>query len=183
MHTKLAHLTEGKLIKDYIFFIRGHKVMLDHDLAHLYGVPTKALNQAVKRNMKRFPDDFMFRLSKIEKEKVVTNCDHLQFLKFSPQLPYAFTEQGVAMLSSVLHSDRAIQINIAIMRAFVKLRELISTHKELAQKLAKLERKISNKFSEHDEEIQILFKLIKQLMSPSEIPPEKPKRQIGFHTS
>ena len=100
------------VIEKKILLIRGHKVMLDRDLAKLYGVATKALNQAVKRNIKRFPDDFMFRLIDSEKEELVTNCDHLKNLKFSSQLPYAFTEQGVAMLSSVLNSERAILVNM-----------------------------------------------------------------------
>lgn len=143
--------------------------MLDKDLARLYGVPTKVLNQAVKRNIKRFPEDFMFRLTRIEKEEVVTICDHLTSLKFSSQLPYAFTEQGVAMLSSVLHSERAIQVNIAVMRAFVKLRQILSTHKELAYKLSELEKRIEK----HDEEIKAIFDAIRQLMKPL---PEKPKR-------
>jgi len=147
--------------------------MLDRDLAELYGVSTKVLNQAVKRNAQRFPEDFMFKLTQSEKEKVVTICDHLQALKFSAQLPHAFTEQGVAMLSSVLNSERAIQVNIAIMRAFVKIRQFLSTHKELAKKLEKLEKKTAK----HDTEIQEIFEAIKQLMTP---PKQKRKPQIGF---
>ncbi|MBI1884056.1 MAG: ORF6N domain-containing protein [Chlamydiae bacterium] len=160
-------------IEQKILMIRGYRVMMDKDLARLYGVPTKVLNQAVKRNIERFPEDFMFRLSPTEKDKVVTNCDHLSSLKFSPQLPSAFTEQGVAMLSSVLRSERAVQVNIAIMRVFVKLREILSTHKDLAQKLSQLERKIEK----HDGEIHAIFEAIRQLMAV----PEKPKRKIGFH--
>ena len=147
--------------------------MLDRDLAKLYGVSTKALNQAVKRNIKRFPADFMFELTISEKERVVTNCDHLRALKFSYQLPYAFIEQGVAMLSSVLNSERAIQVNILIMRAFTKLREILLTHKELAVKIDVLEKK----YAEHDETIKGIFEAIKQLLEP---PPEKEKRIIGF---
>jgi len=156
-----------------ILFIRQTRVMLDQDLARLYGVSTKALNQAVKRNSDRFPSDFMFRLNKAEKDEVVTNCDHLQNLKFSPQLPYAFTDLGVAMLSSVLNSEKAIQMNIEIMRTFVKIRRFLSAHGELADKLRELEIKTGK----HDKEIQAIFEAIRKLM----IAPEKPKRQIGFH--
>lgn len=156
-----------------IVTIRGHRVMLDRDLAVLYQVLTKALNQAVKRNISRFPFDFMFQLTKKEKSEVVTNCDHLRDLKFSPKLPYAFTELGVAMLSSVLNSERSIQVNIYIMRAFVKVREVLSAHKELAGELQKLQ----NRVGKHDKEIQTIFEAIRELMRI----PEKPKRQIGFH--
>ncbi len=162
-----------EVIATRILEIRGKKVMLDRDLARLYGVSTKALNQTVKRNIKRFPADFMFELTISEKERVVTICDHLRALKFSYQLPYAFTEQGVAMLSSVLNSERAIQVNILIMRAFTKLREILLTHKELAVKIDALEKK----YAEHDETIKGIFEAIKQLLEP---PPEKEKRIIGF---
>ena len=122
-------------IERAILLIRGHKVMLDADLGRLYGVPTKALNQAVRRNKDRFPSDFMFRLSKNEKEEVVTNCDHLHKLKFSPVLPYAFTEHGAIMLANVLNSRRAIEVSVVVVRAFVRLRGVLASHKELAQKL------------------------------------------------
>ena len=161
-------------VQQYIFLIRGHKVMFSTQLAELYEVEPRALMQAVKRNIERFPEDFAFQLTLQE----VTNLKS-QFVTSNwggiRKLPYAFTEQGVAMLSSVLHSKKAIQMNIAIMRTFVKLRELISSHKELAQQLAKLE----NKISQHDEEIQTIFNVIKELMTV----PEKPKRKIGFHTN
>jgi len=117
-------------IEQAIFLIRRQKVMLDADLAILYGVPTKALNQAVKRNERRFPPDFMFRLTKKEKNELVTNCDRFERLKHSSALPHAFTEQGVAMLSSVLNSERAIDVNIEIIRAFVRLRQMLSAHKD-----------------------------------------------------
>jgi len=168
-------LVSEEVIERKIFMIRGHKVILDRDLAKLYGVPTKVLNQAVKRNIRRFPEDFMFQLTETEKEEVVTICDHLESLKFSPQLPYAFTEQGVAMLSSVLNSERAIQVNIAIMRAFVKLKQILSMNKELAHKLAELERKIGK----HDVDIQAIFEAIRRLAAPA---PVKPKPEIGFHS-
>jgi hypothetical protein len=163
-----------ELIERRIYFIRGQKVMLDSDLAELYQVPTFRLNEAVKRNLDRFPKDFMFQLSKDE----LTNW-RSQIAMSNPGVkmglrrpPYAFTEQGVAMLSSVLNSDRAIQVNIAIMRAFVKLREIMATHKDLAHKIEALERK----YGEHDQEIQVIFKAIKKLLEP----PTKPTRRIGF---
>jgi hypothetical protein len=134
-------------------------------------VSTKALNQAVKRNARRFPPDFMFRLTKKEKDELVTNCDRFQPLKHSSVSPRAFTEQGVAMLSSVLNSDRAIEVNIAIMRAFVHLRKMIASHKELAKKLKELEHHIKD----HDEKIQAIFEAIQQLITL----PEKSKK-IGF---
>ena len=134
-------------ITNKILFLRNEKVLLDRDLATLYGVSTKALNQAVKRNARRFPADFMFRLTKKEKTELVTNCDRFKTLKHSSVSPRAFTEQGVAMLSSVLKSHRAIEVNIAIMRAFVHLRKMIASHKELAKKLKELEHHISRAFS------------------------------------
>ena len=160
------------VIAHRIHIIRGMKVMLSSHLAELYGINTRTLNQAVKRNRKRFPGDFMFQLTIKEAEMLVSQSviPHRKF--YGGTLPYAFTEQGVAMLSSVLHSERAVQMNIAIMRTFVKLREILSTHKELAQKLAELEEKIS----QHDSEIQNLFDAIRQLMKPI----EKPKHPIGF---
>lgn len=168
----MKELIPHEAIEQRIFNIRGQKVMLDRDLAELYGVATKVLNQAVKRNIKRFPYDFMFKLTQPEKNELVTNCDRFRTLKHSTVTPYAFTEQGVAMLSTVLNSELAIQVNIAIMRTFVKLRQLSYTHKELAHKLNELERKIGK----HDEDIKIIFEAIHQLMTP----PEKPRRKIGF---
>jgi len=163
-----------EIIEQKIFMIRGHKVIFDRDLAMLYGVPTKVFNQAVKRNKQRFPKDFMFQLSKTElgnwRSQFVTSNSSAKMGLRRP--PYVFTEQGVAMLSSVLNSERAIQVNIAIMRAFVKLKEMLSTHKELAFKLRELERKIEK----HDEEITDIFNAIRQMM----IVEEKPKKQIGF---
>jgi len=154
------NLTAVEVIAGKILEIRGKRVMLDRDLAKLYGVSTKTLNQAVKRNIHRFPDDFMFRLTDVEKDKVVTICDHLKALKFSYQLPYVFTEQGVAMLSSVLNSERAIKVNIQIMRAFVKLRYILSAHKEFEIKLRELEKKLQT----HDADIQRIFEVIRLLM-------------------
>jgi len=156
-----------------ILEIRGKKVMLDKDLALLYGVQTKVLIQAVNRNKNRFPEDFMFQLKKQEFENLRS-----QFVTSSwggrRYLPYAFTEQGVAMLSSVLNSDRAIQVNILIMRAFVKIKEILLTHKDLTRKIEVLE----SQYADHDYKIKIIFETIKKLLEPPLVP-EKPK--IGFH--
>ena len=146
--------------------------MLDIDLAELYGVMTGTLNQAVKRNKKRFPEDFMFQLSKEERDEVITNCDSPKKLRFSPSLPYAFTEQGVAMLSSVLNSERAINVNIQIIRTFTKLREMIESNKDLKEKMEDLEKK-------YDKQFHIVFDAIKRLIEPD----IKPKRKIGFYVA
>jgi hypothetical protein len=166
-----SDLVPVEVIERRIYLIRGEKVMLDADLADLYGVSTKAFNQAVKRNPDRFPADFMFQLNKDEVEnsrsQIVTSS-----WGGRRYLPYAFTEHGVSMLSSVLNSDRAVKVNIAIMRAFVKLREIMATHKDLAHKIEALERK----YAKHDQQIQIVFDAIKRLLEP----PVSPKRRIGF---
>ena len=167
------HLIE--LVERRILLIRGHKVMLDSDLAELYGVPTKVFNQAVRRNIERFPEDFMFELSwkeakELSRSQFVTSKEGRGGRRY---LHYAFTEQGVAMLSSVLNSDRAIQVNIVIMRAFVKLKQVLATHRTLARKLAELEHRLEG----HDQEIRSLFGAIRQLMAP----PARPRRRIGFH--
>ncbi len=159
-------------IQQRIFLIRGHKVMLSPTLAELYGVEVRALIQAVKRNRERFPEDFMFQLTDDEFKNLKSQIVISSWGGARRANPYAFTEQGVAMLSSVLRSRQAIQVNIAVMRAFVKLREVLSTHKELAQKLDQLERKIEK----HDVEIRSIFQAIRQLMMPS----EKTKPKIGF---
>ena len=156
-------------IERRIMLVRGHKVMLDADLAELYGVKTKALNQAVKRNPDRFPPDFAFRLTRDEKEEVVTNCDHLRKLKFSSTLPSAFTEHGALMLASVLNSDRAVEVSVFVVRAFVKLREMLASNQELARRLGQMEQK-------YDARFKIVFDAIRELMKP----PEKPRRAIGF---
>ena len=119
---------------------------LDADLAALYGIPTKALKQAVKRNFDRFPPDFMFELTEKEKTEVVTNCDHLAKLKFSPYLPYAFTEHGALMLANVLNSPKAVQVSVQIVRTFIRLREILATHKDLARKLEEMEKKYDQQF-------------------------------------
>ena len=159
-------------IQQSILLIRGKKVMLDTDLARLYGVPTKRLNEQVKRNRDRFPQDFMFQLSAEEKTEVVAKCDHLASLKFSPTHPYAFTEHGAIMLAAVLNTPRAIEVSVFVVRAFVKLREILTTHKALAHKLAELESKIET----HDEAIRSLVSAIRQLMAP----PAVGQKKIGF---
>ncbi len=162
----------AEVIEQKIYLIRGQKVMISMNLAGLYGIETRALNQAVKRNIQRFPEDFMFQLTETEAERLVSQNVIPHRKHFGGSLPYAFTEQGVAMLSSILNSEQAIKINIAIMRAFVKLREFLSSNKELAAKLSLLEKKIEK----HDEEIKAIFGAIRQLMAP----PETKRRKIGF---
>jgi len=162
-------------IERSILMIRGQKVMLDRDLAQLYGVETRALNQAVRRNIDRFPEDFMFRLTREEIMRIsqfVISSVHprVKTLKFSKNV-MAFTEHGVAMLSSVLNSPRAVQVNIQIMRTFAKLREIISLNKDLARRLDELEKK-------YDVQFKIVFDAIRQLMAPPE--PETLKKRIGF---
>jgi hypothetical protein len=178
-----------------ILVIRGHKVLLDTQLASFYGVETKALNQAVKRNRERFPEDFMFRLSDEETEdwrSQIVTPNSAKEVPLRPQvvtlkrgrgqhrkyLPYAFTEQGVAMLSSVLRSPRAVGVNIQIMRAFVRLRQLLSVHKDLAERLTKLEAQMRGRDHTVAQQFQKVFSLLDQLFNPP-CPPRKP---IGFHT-
>ena len=158
-------------IARHIYEIRGQRVMLSEDLAALYGVENRALIQAVKRNSERFPEDFMFQLSREESDSlrsqiVILKPGRGQHRKY---LPYAFTEQGVAMLSSVLHSERAAQVNVAIMRAFVQLRGMLASHAELSRKLSALERK-------YDAQFKVVFEAIRELMEP----PKKERRKIGF---
>ncbi len=162
-------------IQRAIYLVRQEKVMLDRDLALLYGVTTGNLNKAVKRNLDRFPADFMFQLSAEEAEALRFQSGSLKRGQHSKYLPYAFTEQGVAMLSSVLRSQRAVQVNVAIMRAFVQLRRVLGSHAELARKLAELEKRIAGQ----DDAIRSLFEAIRQLMNPAL--PNRPQREIGFH--
>lgn len=158
-------------VEQSIYLIRGHKVMLDRDLAGLYGVETRALNQAVKRNAERFPDDFMFELTREEVMRIsqIVISSETPDIKYSKRV-LAFTEQGVAMLSGVLKSPRAVEVNIAIMRTFVKLRRMLESSEELSRKLAELE-------SRYDEQFRVVFEAINELM----IPPEPKKNPIGFH--
>ncbi len=162
-----------EVIARRIYLIRGHKVMLSTHLAELYEVQPRVLVQAVKRNLDRFPEDFMFQLSRQEFADLKSPFVTSSWGGLRRATPYAFTQEGVAMLSSVLNSRRAVQVNIAIMRAFVKLREIMAGHKDLAQKIEALERK----YKDHDEEIQVIFKAIKRLLEP---PAPAPKRRIGF---
>ncbi len=155
-----------------ILELRGHRVILDTDLAHLFGVPTKRLNEQIKRNPDRFPADFMFQLTQPERDKVVANCDHLKNLKFSPTLPYAFTEHGAIMAANVLNRPSAIAASVFIVRAFVKLREALASHADLSAKLATLEQK-------YDHQFKVVFDAIRQLMTP---PSDPPKPRIGFST-
>lgn len=172
-------LVPTELIAQSILVIRGQKVMIDADLAALYGVATKRLNEQVKRNLDRFPADFMFQLSQPEKDEVVANCDHLAKLKFSKSLPFAFTEHGALMAASVLNTPRAVEVSVYVVRAFVALRELLTSNKELALKLAELESRIERKLETHDQAIAGLIDAIRELMRP---PEPKKKRPIGFVT-
>lgn len=155
-------------IQSLIYLLRGQKVMLDRDLAELYGVETRVLNQAVRRNMKRFPSDFMFTLTREEIRNIsqIVICSEIKHARNV----FAFTEQGVAMLSSILNGERAIEVNIAIMRTFVQLRRMLASNADLARKLAKSEKK-------YDAQFKVVFEAIRQLMTP----PERLRKQIGFH--
>ncbi len=162
-----------EVVERKIYFIRGQKVMRDSDLAHLYQVQTKALNLAVKRNVTRFPDDFMFQLTKEEDESLRFQSETSNRGRGGRRyLPYVFTEHGVAMLSSVLGSERAVQMNIVVIRAFIKLREILATHHDLAQRLENLERK----YEGHDNELGAVFEALRKLVST----PDPTKRQIRF---
>ncbi|MEK6743308.1 MAG: ORF6N domain-containing protein [Nitrospirota bacterium] len=167
----MKSLVPIEVIEKKILLISGKKVMLDSDLAALYNVTTKRLNEQVRRNVKRFPTDFMYQLSEEELESLRSHFATLKAGrgKHRKYMPYVFTEQGIAMLSGVLNSDRAIEVNIQIMRTFVKLRELMTTHKDLARKLSDLEKK-------YDGQFQIVFEAIRQIIEVE----EKPKRKIGF---
>ncbi len=156
-----------------IRFVREERVLLDFDLARLYGVSTGNLNKAVRRNRDRFPADFMFQLTAEETKSLIFQIGISKGQGGRRHFPYAFTEQGVAMLSSVLNSERAVKVNIAIIRAFVKLRQALETNRELAHKFSELEKRVGK----YDEEIGAMLEAIRQLMAPS----EKPRREIGFH--
>lgn len=171
IHRQTTLLVPQEVIESKILFIRGKKVMLDRDLAKLYKVATKRLNEQVKRNRDRFPEDFMFQLTPREfenwKSQFATSNSEKMGLR---RKPYAFTEQGVAMLSSVLNSKMAIQVNIQIMRTFTKLKEILLTHKDLQKKIDDMEK-------EYDQQFKAVFEIIRELLTP----PEKPKSKIGFH--
>lgn len=156
-------------IEERILLIRGYKVIIDSDLACLFGVSTKRLNEQVKRNRERFPEDFMFQLTPGEKAQVVANCDHLLKLKFSPALPCVFTEYGAIMAANVVNSPQAVHASIAVVRAFARLRDMILANGALSRKLAELEKK-------YDRQFKAVFDAIRGLMSP----PAAPQKQIGF---
>ena len=169
-----ASLVQTERVEKLILIIRGHKVLLDSDLAVLYGVETKVLNQAVRRNRDRFPSDFMFQLTadevaELNRSQIVTGPQKHRDPRFRP---YAFSEQGVAMLSSVLRSKQAVAVNIEIMRAFVRLREMLASNRAISEKLVELERHVAT----HDRQIHTIFEAIRQLISP----PKTEQRQIGF---
>jgi hypothetical protein len=172
----MKELVPQEVVERRILVIRGQKVMLDRDLAKLYGIQTGRLNEQVSRNLGRFPEDFMFQLTKEEFENwisqfAISNQDKMGLRR----RPYAFTEHGILMLSSVLNSERAVQVNIAIMRAFVKLKQAFDTHKELAEKLKELEGEVGK----HNKLIIEIFEIIKQL-TPLPLPPPRPERPLGF---
>jgi phage regulator Rha-like protein len=168
------NIIHDDVIVNKIYYIRGEKVMLDRDLSELYGVSTGRLNEQVKRNISRFPEDFMFRLTKTEFQNLISQ-NATSSWGGTRKLLYVFTEQGVAMLSSVLNSDRAIQVNIQIIKVYTKMRQFLATHKDILLKLEQLERKTDS----HDEKINLIFEYIKQLIRPK---PE-PKKQIGYKIS
>lgn len=161
-------------IEPRILLIRGRRVLLDADLAKLYGTSTKALNQAVKRNAKRFPSEFVFVLSAVEKNEVIETFAHLRRLKYSSSLPFAFTEHGAIMAATVLNTASAIETSLFIVRAFLKLRETLALHRELSAKLTELERKVGA----HDEAINALIDTIRQMMAPLNT---DTRHRIGFH--
>lgn len=172
----MSELIPIQIIENKIFIIRGIKVMIDRDLADLYEIQTFRLNEAVKRNIKRFPDDFMFKLTNDESQELIANCDRFKTLKHSSSAPYAFTEQGVAMLSSVLNSEKAVTVNIQIMRAFIKLRELALTNKDFTQRLDEIEHRFIQYAKDMNVNIEDIYKQLNYLADIT-----KPS-QIGFNT-
>jgi hypothetical protein len=173
-------LTTVSNITSTIRTVRGQKVLLDEDLGRIYGVPTKAMNQAVKRNLKRFPGDFMFQLTRKEfenlKSQFVTSSSHGGRRK----LPFAFTENGAIMAANVLNSPEAVRMSVFVVRAFVKMRELLGGTKELARQLADLERKLTARLDGHEVAIVDVLRRVMDILDPPSLP-EPPKRQIGFH--
>ncbi len=170
----MSTIVPVEVIAEKIFEIQGQKVMIDADLAKLYGVPTKRLNEAVKRNARRFPEDLMFQLSAKEWDELVAICDRFTNMKHSSVLPHAFTEAGVAMLSSVLNSETAIQINLQIVRAFIRLRRMLIDHDALRLAIEGLERRVGK----NERDIQLALKAIQSILTPPD--PPKPKIKIGF---
>lgn len=170
--TKSLVKIPDEIIINKIIVLRDKKVMIDRDLAQLYGVTTKRLNEQVKRNLKRFPDDFMFQITREEKEEIILQFEHLSALKFSPSLPYVFTEHGAVMLASVLNSDKAIEVNIQIVRVFTQIRQMLADNTELRLEIEKIRKKLDN----HDKNIEVVFKYLDELLEKK----EKPRKQIGY---
>ncbi len=170
--TKRVVKHKGRL-EGLILLIREERVLLDADLAAIYGVSTKALNQAVKRNVERFPTDFMFQLSDVEKQEVVTNCDHLSRLKYSKVCPYAFTEHGALMVANVLCSEEAVKMSLYVVRAFIKQRKLLTMQSDILKTLAQMDAKLLR----HDEALRVIWQELQPLLVPTSV---SPKRQIGF---
>lgn len=173
VYRKADAMKRSKPIESLILTIRGRKVMIDADLADLYGVPTKALNQAIKRNADRFPEDFLFQLTKEEKTEVVTNCDHLARLKFSPKLPIAFTEHGAIMAATVLNSPPAVKMSVYVVRAFIQMREHLAANAAILKRLAEIDKTLL----EHDHALGAIWHKLQPLLQP---PPDPPKRRLGF---
>lgn len=173
MPTQTTPVMPVSNIANQILLIRGHRVLLDSDLAALYGVTTKRLNEQVKRNIERFPADFMFQLMSEEKSEVVANCDHLRKVKFSNKNPHVFTEHGAIMAASVLNTPQAIEVSVLVVRTFVKIRQMVATNKEFRHRLTELEDRLDG----HDETLRELIVAIRQLMEP---PAPKKKHPIGF---
>ncbi|HEY5042049.1 MAG TPA: ORF6N domain-containing protein [Verrucomicrobiae bacterium] len=163
-----------KPLESLILTIRGSKVLLDLDLAEIYGVPTKRLNEQVKRNADRFPEDFYFQLNAREKAEVVANCDHLVRLKFSPKLPFAFTEHGAIMAAIVLNSPQAVTMSVYVVRAFLQMREHLAANAAILKRLAEIDRTLL----EHDHALRAIWTKLQPLLAP---PPESPRQRIGFN--
>jgi ORF6N domain len=172
--TETIQVTPLERIESRIIVLRGLRVLIDKDIADLYGVTTKRLNEQTKRNGMRFPEDFMFQLTSAEKQEVVAKCDHLSTLKFSPKLPYAFTEHGAIQAANVISSKIAVEMSIQVVRAFIRLRQLVINHKAISSKLTQIE----NRLGAHDEQIAALLEAIRELATP--ITPAG-RRKIGYH--
>ncbi|WP_309641210.1 ORF6N domain-containing protein [Flavobacterium sp.] len=167
-------IVPNEIILSKILFIRNQKIMIDSDLAELFGVPTKRLNEQVKRNSNRFPENFMFQLTQIEKEQVVANCDHLRKLKFSSTLPYAFTEHGTMMLANVINSEKAVETSIRIIEVFVKMRDYLSDNAVIKSELEAIKKKLVN----HDKNIELVFSYLDELIDKQELKTERIR--IGY---
>lgn len=162
-----------------IYFIRGQRAMLDFDLAQMYGTETRILKQGVKRNLHRFPEDFMFKLTKQEWKELITNCDNLGTYKFSPALPFAFTEHGAVMLANVLNNSVAVEASTYVVRAFVKIRNILNTYKELEIKIKELERKTRNQYKKHSEQLSLVFQTLNKLIEEQK-QNDMPRKKIGY---